>query len=1036
MNKKALSILLVFVMISAYMIPVIAEDSGENLALGKTVWASDQFSAGYIPGNVNDGKLNTAWASGSTMLEGLSGKYCYIAIDLGQVYNITSFIARSRRDVNQDYNRANWIVQFSNDRNFQTFVEVGRKTDAGDFKSDLEINMEQAPQAYRYVRVAHESRGHMVISEIEVYGEPYMGDYRTEFTDVKGKLADSANLLNSLGIMGEMEKTKFLPAMLVSRMDALDIVLKSTANAIANEVDGEKLLYAEKTGIISSAAEFRPRDYITVQEFSKMMLCAMGYGDGLVWPGGVYKHANRMGWSSASSQNWTEYASRETIANTTYYALTSPVRKVSSFNNRVLETDKGNTLLQEAFGLLLYSGIVTANPATTLTEYLNESANYIEIDYKVYADSNRVLRQYIGRNVLFLMDEKDEKTIVDGFLYAARDSALTISMNDISDYASNKISYLTEDGKTKTVSLSDRCVFIKNGVAKADIYASDFQAENGTIDFIDNDRDDVIDTVYLHVPIIAAVDYCVDNGSAIDFKGVDGTSVKTAYDFIEYYRNGRRVLAEQMTRNALAYCYVSDNKKVIKIECSTNKIKGTVNGYSSEYININETEYELTKYFINHKLSEIKAGMTGVFLLDKSGRVVTFVDADDLFNGEKYGILLGYSRQGLASGQLRIFTQENEFVILNASSKLDFDGQTAQNTNISNYVGEIIIFKTNYLNEVTRVWTQHSPERRIIKYSEPVDTAWYYGNSVFASSAEKANMLFPVDEDLIVFTLPFVNDTVATGSNFESNYKAGTFANTFSKGNIGSLEYYNMDDFLTPQVVVKKIPSSDADVSMIGTASPEIYIFEGLGRAFQNGEDYYSLEVTNVLSGKKSKMLYPNENDYILMYDKMLVNQVQVFKGETRRVLTTDLSDYGKEHLSDYYMGISALKKGDIIRGEVKSGQTNEFAAVDRIFTPSDFAKTVCYISYGESAPNANASYKLRCGVLNKILNGKLQMLISEDGKYYTSNYGSAKKLIVIENNKNTVYSPRELPAYVNGLSKIVILSGEGIDNAIFIYNS
>ncbi|MBR5507399.1 MAG: hypothetical protein IKV88_05065, partial [Clostridia bacterium] len=99
-----------------------------------------------------------------------------------------------------------------------------------------------------------------------------------------------------------------------------------------------------------------------------------------------------------------------------------------------------------------------------------------------------------------------------------------------------------------------------------------------------------------------------------------------------------------------------------------------------------------------------------------------------------------------------------------------------------------------------------------------------------------------------------------------------------------------------------------------------------------------------------------------------------------------------------------------------------------------DFAKDVSYISYGENAPNANAYFMLRCGTLKAIKEGKLQMNVSNDGKFYTSLYTDAKKLIVFDGDIH-IHSARELPAFVDSESQIVILSGQGVDNAIFIYN-
>ena len=95
MLKRIICLLLVLVIsVSFFTVSVFAEeDLGENIALGKNVWASDQYSSGYAPSMVNDGKPLTSWAAGTQNLEGPNGGFYYIAIDLGAVYNITKFIA-------------------------------------------------------------------------------------------------------------------------------------------------------------------------------------------------------------------------------------------------------------------------------------------------------------------------------------------------------------------------------------------------------------------------------------------------------------------------------------------------------------------------------------------------------------------------------------------------------------------------------------------------------------------------------------------------------------------------------------------------------------------------------------------------------------------------------------------------------------------------------------------------------------------------------------------------------------------------------
>lgn len=1040
MIKKIICFIMTVMIITTGNMQIFADDMNENIALGKTVWATDQYSTGYIPQNVNDGKLDTAWASGGTTLSGMSGNFCYIAIDLGKTYNITSFVARSRRDIDQEYNRAGWIVHFSNDVNFQTYETVGKKISAGDYASDLELKFDGEPKAYRYVRVAHEKSWNMVISEIEVCGDPYFEGEKVEFTDTEGKTADSANLLNTLGIMGAIKGKEFGVNMGVSRQDALDMVLKSiNHNFDENSSFDDRLLLAEKDGIISSAVDFRPKDFVTVLEFKKMILCAMGYGPRINqvadWQIGVNEVADSLGWKNVTSQKDSEFASRESVANILYNALISPVLSVSSFYEGNLEMYKGETLISKSFGMKLCSGVVTANNVTNLTEYSKGNKSFVEIEYNEYVDTNETLGDCLGRKVLFLVSSDNEKEIIDGFASAKDNYSLEIAMKNITSYDKGGIVYTDADGNKDEIDFSEECAFIKNGVAKADIEESEFKKDDGDVLFVDNNKDGEFDVVFINAPLITVNDFCVDDGETVRFRGTDGSILKSEYDKVSYFRNGKRVTIEEMTRNALVYRYVSENEKVVRFECFTNTLKGVVSSISKTSIAVDGTNYEMTDHFVNTYFNDVEIGKNSVFIMNDNSEIVALVDADDLYNGELYGVLLGYDKQGIGERKLKLFTQNNELLVITAADSFKIDGVNAENLNPNDYLGEIVIFRTNYYDQLAEISTPRANNSRIKKHDNEISNAWYYGDAIYESDSEDGKMAFPVDLDTIVFTIPYLDDVVATNNEYHSNYSVGTFKDVIKRGNNGKMDYYNVDEFMTPKIIVKKTTALTTSGAMISTASPDIYVFDGLNEAYSNEEYYYELDVINVMTGEKSKKLFSRDNDKILMYDKMLENRTTVFKDGTRRVLTTDLSETGKQTLSDYYMPITSLNKGDLIRGQLQTGKNNEFRAMDRMFTPSRFVKSISYISYGEFAPSVNAYFKLRSGTLENISDGKLQLSVGGAGEFYTSNYSSAKNLFVIADNKVNVYSITKIPAFVDDTSKVVILSGQGVDNAIFIYN-
>lgn len=1043
--KKIISFIVIISLVAAALPMYASAAQGENLAKGKEVWASDRYSDTYMPKNVNDGSTSTDWASGSVVMNGPSGPYYYVAIDLGMRYNITQIIARSRRDSDDGYTRNGWQVQLSNDRNFQEYVEVGKKTEAGPFKDDFVLNFDVEPQSYRYVRVAHETRTRMVISEIEVYGEPYMGEPRTEYTDTEGQLRDSTNILKYLGIMSGTDKNNFSKDLLLTRSEAVEVVLNTVNNKTVsdkalpyNDVSGEisgRIATALNLDILSRAEQFKPFDYVTVTEFAKMLLYASGYGE-LVkakggYPAGVISVANSLDWNHYTNQSWGDFASRETIANMVYAALATPVYETVAIGDEYFKNEKGEHLIERYFDLTLMTGVVTANCVTSLSEYNRHTDNFIEIDYNGYTDSNGVLREYIGRKIIFLTSKNSDNLIVEGFLLHDGNNTLSIKSRDIKAYSQGRITYYDEAGDEKTLMLEDDAAFIKNGVAKADITLADLKSPNASIDIVSSDDDKEAELIYLYAPTVVIPEYCVDNGDVLKLKGSNGVDIETQYDVVSYYKNGREVMAEQIYSNSLVYCYISENQKAVRIECFTGTVEGVVESLTDDTVTVNGTQYELSEYFTDVSgVESLGPSQEVVLIPDSEGRIVYKLEGDT-FIGESYGIILGTSMQGLSSGKVRLFSDDNKFYILDAASKLKIDDSVSECTALDSHIGKVIIYSLNASGELARVYTEDGSSRKLVRETN-TSSGYYYKNGVYTSQLETALMLFPVDTTATVFTVPYTNAAIATGTEYEKYYKAAPFSSSVTSGSsMGELIFYNVDTLGTPSLIIKKVNRSASDAAMIDISSPDNYYVERVGSAVSGGEDYVSLSVIKMKTGEKKKMLYPKEKDTIFRYDDML-RQGSMFVNDSERYLYKSLTSYGMQHLNEYEMKASELKAGDIIRGQVASGNASQFEAIDRIFTLDDFVKDISYVSYGDYGPTVKSQYILRCGTFGDISNGMFMLEVNSDS-HYTFDYSNAN-LIVIENGETNVYSGSHLANYADSASKIVVYTGYGVDYAIVVY--
>ena len=143
--------------------------SGDNLAQGKTAWASSQSGANTASAAV-DWNFSTVWQPAAA-----DTNQCWWAVDLGAPYVIRRLEIAANSATNQPDARCNFRVDAANDAAFSnpTVLSEQNATPFAYRRTGLAnswVKYPNSPQAFRYLRVIKTAPGALNFSEVRVYG--------------------------------------------------------------------------------------------------------------------------------------------------------------------------------------------------------------------------------------------------------------------------------------------------------------------------------------------------------------------------------------------------------------------------------------------------------------------------------------------------------------------------------------------------------------------------------------------------------------------------------------------------------------------------------------------------------------------------------------------------------------------------------------------------------------------------------------------------------------------------------------------------
>lgn len=1046
MKKRWVSLVLSAILIFGSGHNSVADAAGQNVALHKPVIVSGIYDKNNIGENAVDGNVNTNWANGSTRLDGV---HCII-VDLEGTYEISGVTARSRRDMDQTYNRSGWEVYVASSEDFSDAVFLGRKQSAGAFKEDFEIVLSTAVYG-RYVKV--QSTNDIVLSEVEVYGSQMDGN--NSYEDIpEEEISDVFPLIEYLSLLEPLNAKTFGYYNLITRAEAAQICLK-TANVQPHEYhDGffsdvtEATAYASaistcaEMGYISCGGTFRPDAYITVAEFCTMLERVLGYGTYIEvfggFPNGAYRLADEIGLLDDSDQSFYEGLNRKNAIMILYQALTGQIAR--DWNPELEYIISQNiTLLEHAFGYELKCGVVYETSVTTLQLPQNFGKNHIKIGDDILISQEKHFDDFLGQSVYYITDEQNT-VLYSCWLDNRRTTVLTFEMDDIVALEPSRI-VVEQDGHKKSYSLNrENLLALRNGIAYVDFTSlEEYTDFCGKIQLIDNDGNDQFDILHFWEPVAFVLDYAVIEENSYRLGGKNGEVVSSddVSTFFVYNQEKRQIEASSLGQGLFVYIYQSDNGAYTKVEVSDKTAEGIVSEIGQDYMILNETRYSFSYYYQmnKEKIGGLDLEKTAEVFLDGEERVV-WVTYPEETNGKIAFIMQmdGGSVFGSVPPQVKLYTEDGEFVTYSFAPRVTVDGtrwdtekfHETMEKDPGYFEGKYAIYRLNADGLVSFIDTENynaedEPDSRMIKSNVQIDTETLFFDVGFF----KGNyMVVPAHSDMKIFTIPYQNDTALTSEENYKFYKVNTCYSTYWRGDLITTPcvLYGQDqEFGYPLFGTKKvnINSGSGDLEYLQKAT-DLLLVERITKTLdESGMDCYAVRGYNLITDKKGTWtLNFGTEDYIKHSDIFM----DIFDGsipEAQRPPATWINANGtlnmnamtKEELSDYMLSVNEIQPGDILACEMVDNSIVAAEVAYRTQMAEDGRKGIMFTMGANALTRVTANILLKGGRYTKIKDGYLELQITDENTEVIQ-YGEVDgSLYVVENGKVYVESTQNLPS-------------------------
>ncbi len=1033
--KRLLSLILSVVMLLSLSPLTFAADAnyGVNIALGKKVDYPVAWTAGFVPENLTDGNPATTAACSTSKDIMICGTGMWMVVDLGGLYELERVILHTRHDLDAAWARQGLGVAYGVQPDYSDMKSLGEKPGAGDFKSTLNVKIPDAPVARYVAMYCFKAGAGNVAGELEVFGSPYSGEDTGSFEDISNPAQKNAiNLIYSLGIMEGESKTEFGINNLITRGEAAQIICKMAnipeplgyrdefLDVTADNPYAAYIQAGVDYGFISKDTHFRPDDFLLGYELLKMILCVNGHiekpATANVYPSKILQIAKDLELLKNSNTDGWSHVGKGSIAVIIYNALLS--NKFVHKNDRFVETDE--TLLEDAFGYVLKTGVVTSNPVTRLDGPQDAySANHIGIGGQSFNDLSGLGQNFIGETVYYLLDEENGDVVT---LWAddEENRTLTVKTEDIapsSTLTSLEVYKSKESSKVIRHKIKKNAFRLKNDVADVDVTEADFLSStnpNGYVTLLDYDDDGVYDVIKVYEPEIILVDSLYNDtySTALSISEATGTKHEYDYDYIKVTSaKGKTSTLEGFGRGSLIYVYA--NGPLVKIQVMPMAIEGVASSKNSEIIKIDGVSYELTKYFTDFDLDGngknyfdlVEVGKSATFYTDLDGKLVAVTDVDAQSKSQVMAIVQKfYVNPDREESLVKLYDETGTFHELTLGTTVAYNGsrKTLANFTTNQFVGELVYVSIDTDNNILKTITDQDVNEELKPETDSSGNPVYAkGNCTASGVYEGHTFKCAINPDVLIFTVPvdINNDKeLLMGVDYDAYYSVKKMGDVYQQKNKVETDYevYGYNEYMEPSVLVYKPKYSAGGayfrpLQETHETPPSVMVVDKVRENIDEyGELSYTISGYALSSGQSVSFTAITGLTHAVNYAAFSKRDgfPEVGKTVSSGIPTDGLNSDRSINLQEftgingyekYLKPILNLKKGDIIR--YSRGNETAVSQLDVIAESSDYTgdkKPIYACGWGPT--EITATVKLQRSTVEAVKDGRI-LFQDKDGK-------------------------------------------------------
>lgn len=1087
--KKLITLLLTLIMVFS-MLPLqtafAADDSDENLALGKPVTAKDTRS-GYDPQSVVDGNRKSMWAGNS----GVDGNW--VMVDLEDNYILTSVIIQPRSDSDTTYYRGNLHVQISSTPDFSTYETIfsnvytsgGQSSNIPPFGEPVEIKI-NSTKTYRYVRVIRMDKNTFGLNEIEAYGYQFDPNQVSIGKDVAGTQYEGpVTLLTNLKMVELKKPLEDLYGVntLLSRAETAEMMVKAFSAGTSfsggipfNDVKENDSFYqavmtAYYLGYVTgdNDTSFRPKDYVTLTEFLFMTLRAIGYDDVIQKvmandPGKVINLAKELNLlKNLQDVDFNAPVTRGDLAIIFYNALLAPSAKLQSMMDEYLFFDEGADMLRSRFNIMLTTGIVEENRMTTIDGDAKSNKQAARLGNQKFIDPNGVLDNFLGNSVVVATSVDEPETILFGWKTQKDEEVvlpaglLTSSKSDIQN---NCIKAIADDGKEETYDLDDNFYVIKNNQASPFWKEEDLMLSNGQLRLLDNDRDGFYEIVFieafsLHYLISSYYD---DNTlTFIDDEGVNKTIERDT--LVVTNGNGNSVKLKNLAFGTLIK-FFDGGDAYSKIVLYDTPVTGKLSMLSDKEAAIDGTTYPLSAVYQTSVKDSVNTGEPVIAFADENGEILWLKRDTDAINA---GWTIAFS-QAVAIGQgmegkvgFRLFTAGDKWEELYVADRIVVDGKTMDKGDFADLVRgsakgrftEVLVrYKKDSANQIKEIDTL-TEGSTFIESGE-------VGNWVYTKTSEafwEGNKVkLPAKANTPLFQIPKVGGEVAKGGSYDSQYNMTTLGNvvvTHNPTQTTGLIPYMVADSVYPVCFVRVNSVSAAggtDTYIYNSHMPYLLVEKVVTTVTEEGAVALQISGQGITSagvtGSVSILADPNlimKETGLLYQNHPEVLDVDVQKDYSGMILRAEFDKLSAEEQAVYKTLVTDIGFGDLIRYRPA---VPTVYAVERIFdyegtlpmASSKNEQAVWYTS-GKNHGHYHVHYRYQLGQVTDIDKDFITVeTLYGDKEYYSKTAFTSGYLCETVGRTQKLTKISDLERFIGDSYRVMLYSYNGGPKTVIVY--